>query len=70
MKAITVKYFGPGNVRGSRYKATDSDRNSITLSADDSLTAEGNKDGSGPRTLPKNGLDKTQPSAWWSSKRG
>lgn len=27
MKAITVKYFGPGNVRGSRLIASDSDGN-------------------------------------------
>ena len=44
MKAITVKYFGPGNVRGSRYKATDSDHNTVILSADDRLTHEGNCD--------------------------
>lgn len=44
MKAIIVKYFGPGNVRSSRYKATDSDRNSVILSADDRLSHEGNCD--------------------------
>jgi hypothetical protein len=44
MKAITVKFFGPGNVRGLRYKATDSDRNTVILSADDSLSHEQNCD--------------------------
>ncbi len=41
MKAIKTKYFGPGNVRGSRYKADDGDGNSVTLHRDDALTAEG-----------------------------
>lgn len=44
MKAITVKYFGPGNVRGSRYKAQAEGGNSITLSCDDALSHEGNCD--------------------------
>lgn len=39
MIAITTKYLGPTNVRGSRIKATGN-RNSITISYDDSLNSE------------------------------
>ena len=42
MKAITTKYIGPGNVRGSRVKATDSDGNNVTLSSDHALNPEEN----------------------------
>ena len=31
MKAITTKYLGPTNFRGSRIKAFDLDNNSVTL---------------------------------------
>ena len=31
MKAITVKYLGPTNFRGSRLRAFDSDGNSVTI---------------------------------------
>jgi hypothetical protein len=44
MKAITVNFIPPAQVKGARYKATDSDRNQVTLSADDALTAEENAD--------------------------
>lgn len=42
MKAIITKYHGPGNVRGSRYSASDGNHNRITLHADDSLDSDGN----------------------------
>lgn len=41
MIAISVKYIGPGNVRGSRYKAT-SDLGSVTIGADSALNATEN----------------------------
>lgn len=41
MQAIQTRYFGPGNVRGSRIKATCS-AGSLTLSYDDSLSVEKN----------------------------
>lgn len=31
MKAIQTRYFGPGNVRGSRIKAFDLDGNQVTI---------------------------------------
>ena len=31
MKAITTRYLGPTNFRGSRIKATDDDGNSVTI---------------------------------------
>ncbi len=37
MKAIITKYLGPTNYRGSRIKATDTDRNTITISYDAAL---------------------------------
>jgi hypothetical protein len=40
MKAIKTKYIGPTNYLGSRCKASDGDRNSITLSWDDSLNSD------------------------------
>jgi hypothetical protein len=44
MKAITTRFFGPGNVRGSRYKASDEDGNSVTVSTDFALNSDGNQD--------------------------
>lgn len=44
MKAITTKFHGPANVRGSRYTASDSDDNRTTVGADDALSSEGNHD--------------------------
>ena len=44
MKAITTKYHGPTNVRGSRISATDEDRNRVSLSYDDGLNSEENHD--------------------------
>jgi len=41
MKAITTKYHGPSNVKGSRYSAFDGD-NRVILSADDSLNSDEN----------------------------
>ena len=40
-QAITTKYFGPSNVRGSRVKAT-ADAGSITLHWDNALNTEQN----------------------------
>lgn len=44
MKAITTKFHGPTNTRGSRYSATDSDGNRVSVSADYALNADGNHD--------------------------
>ena len=41
MRAIVTKYIGPGNVRGSRVKATAS-AGSVTLRWDDSLNSDQN----------------------------
>lgn len=40
-QAIQVKYLGPTNYRGSRYKATAA-TGSVTVSADAALSVEGN----------------------------
>lgn len=40
-QAIETKYIGPGNVRGSRYKATSA-AGSIIVDADDALSPEDN----------------------------
>lgn len=40
-QAIQVKYLGPTNHRGSRYKATAA-AGSVTVSVDDALSTEGN----------------------------
>lgn len=42
MKAIKTTYLGPTNVRGSRVKASDCDRNSIILSWDNALDSDEN----------------------------
>ena len=42
MKAITTKYFGPTNTRGSRIKAYDCDKNSVSIPYDSRLNSEGN----------------------------
>ena len=44
MKAITTTYHGPGNVRGSRIIASDSDNNRAIVHYDCSLDSEGNHD--------------------------
>lgn len=41
-KAITTKYFGPTNTRGSRIQAKDSDGNKVTVPYDHSLNSEDN----------------------------
>lgn len=41
MQAIVVKYLGPTNARGSRYKAT-AQAGSVTIEADDRLNEEDN----------------------------
>jgi hypothetical protein len=40
MKAIQTKYIGPTNFRGSRIKASDGDKNSITISYPHELSGE------------------------------
>lgn len=42
MKAIVTKFFGPGNVRGARIKAHDSDGNSVMVGYDYALNADAN----------------------------
>ncbi len=42
MKAITTKFHGPTNVKGSRYSATDSDNNRVILSTDHALNSDKN----------------------------
>lgn len=42
MQAIETKYFGPGNVKGSRVKATTASGHSITLHWDYGLNPEEN----------------------------
>lgn len=42
MKAITTKYLGPTNHKGSRIKATEPDGKSITISWNHALNAEAN----------------------------
>lgn len=40
MKAISTKYIGPTNVRGSRIKAYDSDNNQVTIGYPHELSGE------------------------------
>lgn len=40
MKAISTKYIGPTNSRGSRIKAFDSDNNQVTISYPYELSGE------------------------------
>lgn len=42
MKAITTRYFGPTNFKGSRIKATTEGGNSVTLHYDDALNSDQN----------------------------
>jgi len=42
MKAIRTRYSGPTDTRGSRFTATDSDGNRVTISYDYSLNADAN----------------------------
>lgn len=44
MKAITTKYHGPTDTRGSRISATDGDGNRVTLPYDHSLSLGRNHD--------------------------
>ena len=41
-KAIETRFIGPTNTKGSRYKATDCDGNSVTLPTDYALDSEQN----------------------------
>ena len=40
MKAITTKYHGPTNTRGSRVSASDSDGNRVSIPYDHALDSE------------------------------
>ena len=40
MKAITTKYHGPTNTRGSRVSASDSDGNRVSIPYDHALNSE------------------------------
>lgn len=42
MKAIVTKYHGPGNVRGSRFSASDEDGNKVFASYDYALNSDAN----------------------------
>ena len=42
MKAIETRFLGPTDTKGSRYVADDGDGNRVIVSADHSLSAEGN----------------------------
>ena len=42
MQAISTKFIGPSNVKGSRYKATNPDGKSVTLSSDHALNSDRN----------------------------
>lgn len=44
MKAISTKYHGPTNTRGSRISASDSDHNRITVSFNSELDTDANHD--------------------------
>jgi hypothetical protein len=44
MKAIVTKFHAPGNVRGSRYSASDLDGNRVILGTDHALGSEQNHD--------------------------
>lgn len=42
MKTIETKYHGPGNVRGSRYSATDCGDHKVFVSTDHALNSDEN----------------------------
>ena len=42
MTAIATKYIGPSDTKGSRYKATDGNGNSVTLAMNYALNSEQN----------------------------
>ena len=42
MQTIETKFFGPGNVRGSRIKATSTSGESVTVSYDHALSSDEN----------------------------
>ena len=44
MKAITTKFHGPTNTRGSRISATDEDGNRVTVSVDHALNTDSRYD--------------------------
>lgn len=44
MKAITTKYHGPTNTRGSRVSASDEDGNRVSLIWENALDSEANHD--------------------------
>ena len=42
MKAITTKFHGPSNIKGSRYSASDEDGNRVILSSEYALNSAEN----------------------------
>lgn len=44
MKAIVTKYHGATNSRGSRYSASDTDGNRVSVPTDYALSSDGNHD--------------------------
>jgi hypothetical protein len=64
MKAITTKYFGPGNVKGSRFKASDGDNNSVTTGYDHALNSDENHIAAARKLMVKMNWDADIVSAW------
>jgi hypothetical protein len=78
MKAIFTKYHGPGNVRGSRIIAKDSDGNKVIVSLDCALNHDDNhkqaaialcrKMGWTGKLAMGGGLDNSEVFVWTDSK--
>jgi hypothetical protein len=64
MQAITTKYFGATNYRGSRVKAR-CEAGSITLSWDHALDSEGNHDAAALALIHKLGWDQDCYGTWY-----
>lgn len=58
MKAILTRFHGPTNTRGSRYSASDSDGNRVSVSADYALNSDGNHDAAAVALCVKMGWTK------------
>ncbi len=67
MQAIRVKFLGPTNNRGSRYKAT-CDAGSITVSADYSLNYSANHDRAANALIEKLGWKEPDYKGTWNSR--
>lgn len=59
MKAIKTKYYGPGNVRGSRIIASDMDRNKFIMSYDHGLNSDENHEKAAYLLMTKMGWPNT-----------